>query len=98
LADEPTTALDATEQVQIVILLRQGPRATESTRISGGVERRIAVKRSRNSLSLASTPGINIHCPSRPRIYISNAPRNSLSDRPPARAASRGLCVGPKLS
>src|SRR5712672_2850078 len=38
--------------------------------MKGGVARRIAVKRSRNSLSLASTPGIDIHSPVPPRIYI----------------------------
>jgi len=42
---------------------RQRWRATESTRMMGGVARRIAVKRSRNSFSLASTPGIDIHGP-----------------------------------
>jgi hypothetical protein len=62
------------------------------------VARTIAVKRSRNSLSLASTPGIDIHSP-RPAANLYHAVHCETHSAiaPPARAASRGLCVWPKL-
>jgi hypothetical protein len=70
--------------------VRQRRRTTESTCISGGVARTIAVVRSRNSLSLAPTLGIDIHSPIPPANY-----GTELSQRVQCRAQDRHA-IAPK--
>jgi len=71
--------------------------AAVSTRVRGGVAQRIAFKRSRNSLSLASTLDIDIHSPVPPANLYHAVHRGIHSAiAPPAkRSGGENFCVGP---